>query len=119
MMAVQVKLTDNSKIVLKQIDGNVEAALEAMGTAAVGMIVRQMQNGYGKPIRKTGDLMRDVQHESDSGKNMVRVGNTLEYSIFVHEGTSKMPGRPYIADGLAGKGEKLGQVAAIHLKKGF
>ena len=37
-MAVRVKLTDNSKIVLNQMGGNVEAALDAMGTTAVGMI---------------------------------------------------------------------------------
>lgn len=116
-MAVRVKLTDNSKIVLNQMGGNVEAALDAMGTAAVGMIVRQMQGGYGKPIRQTGNLMRDVQYEVDT--NVARVGNTLDYSIFVHDGTSRMPGRPYISDGLLGKDGELGSVAAPHLKKGF
>lgn len=118
-MAVKVKLTDNSKSVLNQMSGNVEAALDAMGTAAVGMIVRQMQSGYGKPIRQTGDLMRDVQYEVDPIRQITRVGNTLNYSIFVHDGTRRMRGRPYMTDGLAGKSKELAQVAEPHIKKGF
>lgn len=118
-MAVKVRMTDNSNLVLNQMGGNVEAALDAMGTAAVGMIVRQMQDGYGKPIRQTGDLMRDVQYETIAGKQVTRVGSTLDYAPFVHDGTSRMPGRPYITDGLSGKSEKLGQAAAPHLQKGF
>lgn len=114
-----VRMIDNSKAVLNQMSGNVEAALDAMGTAAVGMILRQMQSGYGKPIRQTGNLMRDVQYEVDLAAEVARVGNTLEYTGYVHDGTSWMPGRPYIADGLLGKGEELGSVAAPHLKKGF
>lgn len=118
-MSVQVKLTDNSKIVLSQMKGNVEAALGAMGTAAVGMIVRQMQNGYGKPIRQTGNLMRDVQYEVYPERQITRVGNTLEYSIYVHDGTSRMRGRAYMTDGLAGKKEELKETAMLHLKQGF
>lgn len=114
-----VRMIDNSKAVLNQMSGNVEAALDAMGTAAVGMIVRQMQSGYGKPIRQTGNLMRDVQYEVDPAAKVARVGNTLDYSGHVHDGTSRMPGRPYIIDGLNGKGGELGQVAAPHLKQGF
>lgn len=118
-MAVSVKFSDNSRTVLRQMDGNVEAALEAMGVAATGMIVRQMQGGYGKPIRQTGDLQRDVQHEVYASEGFVRVGNTLNYSIFVHEGTYKMRGRAYISDALSGKSKELGQVAASELGKGF
>ena len=118
-MAATVRMKDNSKIVLRTMEGNIEAALNAMGQAAVGMIVSQMQSGYGKPIRQTGNLMRDVQYETDAGAKLTRVGNTLEYSGFVHEGTSRMNGRPYIPDGLNGKGGELGSVAAPHLSKGF
>lgn len=118
-MAVNVKFSDNSRSVLRQMDGNVEAALEAMGVAATGMIVRQMQGGYGKPIRQTGDLQRDVQHEADVSGGLVRVGNTLYYAPYVHEGTYKMKGRAYISDALSGKSKELGQVAASELKKGF
>ena len=118
-MAAKVKMTDNSRMVLRTMERNIEAALDAMGTAAVGMIVRQMESGYGKPIRQTGNLMRDVQYEVDPAAKRARVGNTLEYSGPVHEGTSRMKGRPYVNDGLSGKEAELGAVAAPHLKQGF
>ena len=118
-MAVKVRMVDNSKAALKQMSGNVEAALDAMCTAAVGMIVRQLQSGYGKPIRQTGKLMRDVQYETDPAAKLARVGNTLEYAGHVHDGTSRMKGRPYISDGLSGKESELRAVAAPHLKHGF
>lgn len=118
-MAVKVRMTDNSKAVLRTMNKNVEAALDAMGTAAVGMIVRQMESGYGKPIRQSGTLMGDVQHDPDPSAKLTRVGNTVEYSTYVHEGTSRMKGRPYISDGLSGKESELGAVAAPYIKQGF
>ena len=118
-MAVKVRMTDNSRAVLNTMEGNIEAALNAMGVAAVGMVVKQMQSGYGKPIRQTGNLMRDVQYETDPAAKLARVGNTLEYAGPVHDGTSRMKGRPYISDGLIGKESELGAVAAPHLKQGF
>lgn len=120
-MAVQVKFTDNSKTVLKTMDGNVPAALNAMGVKAVNFILHQMREGYGKPIRQTGDLQRDVQYEVNENSRIVRVGNTLEYGPYVHEGTYKMAGRPYIRDGLIGDdhARQLRQAAEENLKKGF
>lgn len=119
MIAINAKFRDNSKLVLSQMTGNVEAALEAMGTKAVGMIVSQMQGGYGKPIRQTGNLMRDVQHETVDSEKIVRVGNTLNYAPHVHEGTYKMKGRPYINDALLSRTDVLEQTASDALKKGF
>lgn len=120
-MAVKIKLTDNSRIVLQTMDGNIAAALEAMGIKGVNLVLWQMRQGYGKPIRITGDLQRDVQSEVDVGSKVVRIGNTLNYASYVHDGTSKMAGRPYILDGLsgAGHGKQLLQVAEEALKNGF
>ena len=120
-MAVQVRFNDNSKVVLKTLNGNIPAALNAIGIAAVNLIHNQMEQGYGKPIRQTGDLMRDVQYEVDEQGRKTRVGNTLEYGPYVHDGTYKMPGRPYVRDSLTGEhaAQKLQQAAAPHVKKGF
>jgi len=91
-----------------------------MGVKGVELILDNMQSGYGKPIRQTGDLMRDVNHEVErSGENTVDVGNSLEYALFVSEGTSKMQGRPYIRDGIMGGISRLQKVAEQELKKGF
>lgn len=136
-MAVQVRLNDNSDRVCSQMRGNVKKALTAMGVEAVHLILNKMKAGYGKPIRQTGDLMRDVSYEVDrSGENTVDVGNTLEYGKYVHDGHAghavyiknvgwrvlpggHTPGRPYIRDALNEGGTALQNVAANALRDGF
>ena len=119
-MGVQVRLNDNSDRVRAQMAGNIKKALTAMGDEAVHLILNKMKAGYGKPIWQTGDLMRDVSYEVDrSGENTVDVGNTLEYAPFVHEGTQRMRGRPYIRDALNEGGTALQNVAANALRDGF
>ena len=74
----EVRITNNTDKVLTVLKGNINAALHAMGAKAVNLILHQMRRGYGRPIRKTGDLMRDVTYEvGNSGENTVDVGNTL------------------------------------------
>lgn len=108
---------DNSDAVLRQMRDNVSNALYALGTACVGAIVRQMDTGYGSPIRRTGNLMRDVQYEINRGEQRVRVGNTLYYAPYVHDGTCKMAGRPYISDALVGMGDELRGVVVGPLQR--
>lgn len=136
-MAFRIQLNDNSEAVLAQMDANVERALTAMGIKAVGLIVRQMESGYTTPhknrthgttsdvgthtaIRETGDLMRDVSYEvGNSGAGTVDVGNSLEYGVFIHEGTSRLESRPYIRDALTNGAEELQRVASAYLKMGM
>ena len=120
-MAVQVIFEDNSDKVMAQMDGNVPAALHAMGIKAINLILRQMRQGYGKPIRITGDLQRDLNYQVDESEQTVTVGNSLKYAPYVHEGTSRMAGRPYIRDGLTGPSHaaQLQKVAEEYLKQGF
>ena len=136
-MAFRIQLSDHAEAVLAQMDANVERALTAMGIKAVGLIVRQMESGYTTPhknrthgtasdggthtaIRETGDLMRDVSYEvGNSGAGTVDVGNSLEYGVFVHEGTSRLESRPYIRDALTNGSEELQRVASAYLKMGM
>ncbi len=122
---------------MAQMDANVERALTAMGIKAVGLIVKQMESGYTTPhknrahgttsdggthtaIRETGDLMRDVSYEvGNSGAGTVDVGNSLEYGVFIHEGTSRLESRPYIRDALTNGSEELQRVASAYLKMGM
>jgi HK97 gp10 family phage protein len=112
-----MSFTDNSGKVKDQVANNVKAALAAMGIEAAGLIVNQMERGYGSPIWQSGDLQRDV--DSDPQGDVVNVGNSLEYAPFVHEGTSRMSGRPYIKDAIMNGKDRLKQVAENELKKGF
>lgn len=136
-MAFRIQLSDHAEAVLTQMDANVERALTAMGIKAVGLIVRQMESGYTTPhknrahgttsdggthtaIRETGDLMRDVSYEvGNSGAGTVDVGNSLEYGVFIHEGTSRLESRPYIRDALTNGSEELQRVASAYLKMGM
>ena len=136
-MAFRIQLSDHAEAVLTQMDANVERALTAMGIKAVGLIVRQMESGYTTPhknrthgttsdvgthtaIRETGDLMRDVSYEvGNSGAGTVDVGNSLEYGVFIHEGTSRLESRPYIRDALTNGAEELQRVASAYLKMGM
>ena len=136
-MAFRIQLNDHAEAVLEQMDANVERALTAMGIKAVGLIVKQMESGYTTPhknrahgttsdggthtaIRETGDLMRDVSYEvGNSGAGTVDVGNSLEYGVFIHEGTSRLESRPYIRDALTNGSEELQRVASAYLKMGM
>lgn len=100
-MSKNVEFEDNRVLIYSKIGGCVQDALAAMGQVAVNEIVKQMEHGYYKNIRQTGNLQRDVRYAvENSGPNTVDVGNTLGYSIFVHDGTVKMQARHYIRDTL-------------------
>jgi hypothetical protein len=79
-----------------------------------------MRQGYGKAIRDTGDLQRDVNYQVIDDVT-VEVGNSLEYAPYVHDGTRKMAGRPYIQDALMSRDNqrKLQRVYEQYLKQGF
>lgn len=139
MAGMEVKLTDNAVRVISQMKENVEVALTAMGTEAVGLIVNQMETGYEKRIWDTGTLQGDVSYKVNPDEKSVDVGNSKTYAIYVHEGFAGHPvyfediqgfrvvpgghtaGRPYIRDALEGDNAAtaLKEVAAEALKTGF
>lgn len=117
----EIKVVDNSAQVLAQLKGNKKVALTAMGIKAVWLTIRKMQNGYGKPIYKTGDLQRSISSAvNNSHEDTVDVGSEdIEYAPLVHEGTSRMAGRPYLRDALTEGKDGLQNIAAAYLKQGF
>lgn len=121
MNQVKITFTDHSADVLRMIAANVSRALTAMGTVAVGQIVRTMQRAYWRPIWLTGDLQRDVNYEAHESEHSVDVGNSLNYATYVHEGTSRMRGRPYITDALtsASSADAIRGAAENALRQGF
>lgn len=119
-MAIQIKLTVNADKIQTRLSGNIQAALTALGQKGVELTLDKMQSGYGRPIRQTGNLMRDVSYAvENSGQNSVDIGNSLEYAPFVHDGTYKMAGRPYLRDALIGGKDELTSVAEEYIKEGL
>lgn len=47
---------------------------------------------------KTGNLRRSVTSRATAHEAIV--GATANYAVYVHEGTSRMPGRPFIKDAI-------------------
>lgn len=73
-------------------------------TAAGRRVLQQAQRTA--PVDKgflKGSLAMEVSAESSGGKFgsvVVRVSASEEYAIHVHEGTSRMPGRPFLRNAL-------------------
>lgn len=109
---------DNVEKFKAQIARNTPAALEAMGDAGVLLTRESIMSQYGRPIWKTGALHNDVQKANRTEKS-IEVGNTLHYSLFVHEGTRKMAARPYMRDGLTTEtaAQRIAAAALEELKK--
>ena len=74
------------------------AMAHTLGEAAVGCVRQQMLQGYPTPVYYTGALMKDVSFAVDGPT--VTIGNTLPYAGPVHDGTTRIPARPYLADGI-------------------
>lgn len=134
---LRVDFIDNRAQVLAQLNENASRATLAVGTKAVNLILWQMQHGYEKAIRDTGDLQRDVNYEVVDDVT-VNVGNSLEYALPVHDGHAghsiklkdgswitvkggHTPARPYIRDALMNSDNQrtLQRVYEEYLKQGF
>lgn len=72
-------------------------AVAAMGEAAVALVRAQML-ACQPPIKRTGALMADVRFAQDGARG--EVGNTLVYAPLVHDGTTRLPARPYLTQAL-------------------
>lgn len=50
----------------------------------------------------TGNLINSIQIRiySRNGMPVARIGTDVEYSIYVHEGTTRMEANPFLRDGL-------------------
>lgn len=94
---------------------NLTSACDALGAAAVSAVREEMLTGYGKPIYRTGALLRDVRCTVQGSR--VTIGSTLPYAIPVHDGTCRMPGRPYLQDGILNHAEQLRQACAEALRQ--
>ena len=83
---------------LKTLEDAVTESLKAAGQEAVAAIQQQMLTGYEHPIVNTGALLGSIRCSVDEAT--LHVGTSLPYAHAVHDGTSRMPGRPFLTDGI-------------------
>ena len=138
-LSFTVKLQDNSKLFKEASDEAVDRALYAMGVKAVEGSVDAISGRYNvAPAVDTGRLRASISfitaggEKGDSGlatppngksgdklsgsveKNSVIVGSNVEYAEYVHDGTSRMDGRPFLREGIdRTKGDMERQVNKI------
>lgn len=123
-------LVDNSAIVLRKVGTN---SLEAM-KAAEELLVEAVQNkilyGYhdwhGNPphteIVDTGALFDSIQasvKRDSQNAYSVSVGSDRDYAIYVHDGTSKLKGRPFVRDAVYESQKQLKELLGENISKGF
>lgn len=134
-MRFTVRVQDNSKLVLEDLGEAMERALYAIGVKAVEGSVDAISGRYDiKPAVDTGRLRASISFitptdKGDSGqpkpansqagdeltgtadKNTVVVGSNVEYAEKVHNGDSKMAGRPFITEGISKTKDKMQEQA--------
>lgn len=134
-----IKLDDNSGLFKQASEEAVDRALYAMGVKAVEGSVDAISGRYNvAPAVDTGRLRASISfitaggEKGDSGiatppngksedklsgsaeKNSVIVGSNVEYAEYVHNGTSRMDGRPFLREGIdRTKGDMERQVNKI------
>ena len=116
---IKIEMKDYKKEMESKLKTNMGAALVSMGEIGLEMILDVMKKKYGRPIYLSGDLMRSMTFVTDTWKQSVTWGTNLNYGPAVHEGMRGMTKRPFLKDGIIDNKDKLRDVVAQELKKGF
>lgn len=123
-MRFTIRVENNSKLVLEELEKATERALYAIGVKAVEGSVDAISGRYDiDPAVDTGRLRASISFitptdKGDSGQpkpanaqagddltgtaeeNSVVVGSNVEYAEKVHNGDSKMAARPFLREGI-------------------
>jgi phage gpG-like protein len=125
-----VVFKDYSTEVLRRVRGNLRTAAENTGEIARDAVQMKMLYGYndvhGNPphteIVDTGRLFDSIQGQVNViNANIYQtvVGTNVPYAKYVHEGTYKLKGRPFITDGINDSREELKQAIRAALRDGM
>jgi HK97 gp10 family phage protein len=77
----------------KDIDNGIYQALQEV----LGLILSRAQ--HTAPV-DTGRLRADIKTRVKEKELQGEIYNEVEYAVYVHEGTSRMSGRPYLRDAI-------------------
>lgn len=88
-----VKLIDNSKLVLQASKRGINAALVKVGIAAKH---NTQENILAKDIFDTGELYRTIDYQPNFERQNVAIGSPKNYAPFQELGTYKLAPRPFL-----------------------
>ena len=129
-MAVKWTKVSHVDAVFKKLSANAQTCMPLIGQAVVESVQEQMLYGYHTPhgpdghteIVDTGRLYDSIQAEIQQASQntfTVNVGTDVEYAPYVHDGTSKLEGRPFLRDGALNSAAKQEEIYRAHLPDGF
>lgn len=110
-VSVEIKIEDNSPLVLDALTDAALRGLEQIGMAA---------GGYAKdrcPV-DTGNLRNSITHLVDDAEGSVIIGTNVEYAAPVELGTSKMAAQPYLKPAASEHGKTYRNILEAELKNG-
>jgi hypothetical protein len=125
-----ITFKDNSDIVLRRVASNANDAMEQVGEMLVEAVQNKILYGYhsfhGNPphteIVDTGALFDSIKAEvTKASQNTfsTSVGTDVSYAKYVHEGTSKLIGRPFLSDATMESQDKIYQIFSGTLPNGI
>ena len=125
----QFTFVDNSAAVLRKMITATDSAAAELTDDLVEAVQEKILYGYHDPhgadghteIVDTGRLFDSIEAEVkrvSQNTADIRVGATGEtpYAVFVHNGTRKLKGRPFIRDGVQGQKEHIKYVLTKNYK---
>lgn len=128
-MAVQFIFKDNSTQVFKAVIGQMDDAADQLKQELVEAVQTKMLYGYKDrhgpdghtAILETGRLVEsidaNVQRVSQNAVDIEVGSNDVPYAIFVHNGTRKLKGRPFIRDTLREQQSHIRDIIKNNLSK--
>lgn len=125
-----VRFEDHSTEVLRRVRGNLKTAAVDVGDIARDAVQMKMLYGYhdvhGNPphteIVDTGRLFDSIEGQVkavNANVYQTSVGTDVPYAEYVHEGTSRLKGRPFITDGILDSRDEIQDAIREALRRGM
>lgn len=93
---MSVSINDHSQEYMDEVNRALEAALTGVGMHIEGEAKEELENA---PRRvDTGNLKSSINYEVDTSEKAVYIGTDVEYALYVHVGTSRMPPNRYLTN---------------------
>lgn len=110
---MEIRIIDNISVFMKEAEGDIETALEAIGQ----MLDYECAMELGSDPRRvdTGNLALSMEHEVE-GKTL-QVGTNVEYAEYVHDGTQKMAANRFIRNGFMNNIDNIRNQLEMYLGK--
>lgn len=127
-VTVRFNLRSNFQAVRAALRGHLDAAFDDLQEQSVNWVRYQMLTGYNEPhgddghteIYDTGRLYESIQANVETNLRLfhrVTVGSSVPYAIYVHNGTYRLHGRPFIRDAMDAHQNEIQDIIRAHVRR--